>query len=110
MQMALKAKKKIGFVNGLIVQPSMTDPTYEVWKRCNNMVSSWIINLVAKENGGSIICARTTKGMWKDLKIRFAQENGSRIFQLHKELSALMQESSLEVIITQDLNVYGMSC
>lgn len=30
MQMALKAKKKIRFMNGLIVQPSMTDPTYEV--------------------------------------------------------------------------------
>lgn len=50
------------------------------------MVSSWIINLVAKEIGGSIIYAKTTKDMWKDLKNQFVQENGSRIFQLHKEL------------------------
>ncbi|XP_042942326.1 uncharacterized protein LOC122276564 [Carya illinoinensis] len=92
MMMALKAKNKIGFVNGSISQPSSTDSAYELWERCNNMVSSWIISSVSKEIGGSIICARTAQNMWEDLKNRFTQGNGPRIFQLQKDLSVLTQE------------------
>lgn len=92
MQMTLKAKNKIGFINSLIVRPNASDPSYEIWKRFNNMVSSWIINSVAKEIGESIICARTTAKMWQDLKSRFTQANGPRIFQLQRNLSTLMQE------------------
>lgn len=30
--------------------------------------------------------------MWQDLKKRFTQANGPRIFQLHKDILALIQE------------------
>lgn len=55
MQMALKAKNKIGILNGSIIRLNLTDFSYEKWKRCNKMVFSWIVNFVAKEIGGSII-------------------------------------------------------
>ncbi|XP_057975438.1 uncharacterized protein LOC131162849 [Malania oleifera] len=92
MMMALKAKNKIGFVNGTITQPSTADASIALWERCNNMVSSWIISSVSREIGASIICSRTAKDMWQDLKNRFTQGNGPRIFQLQKDLSILTQE------------------
>ncbi|XP_035547456.1 uncharacterized protein LOC118348955 [Juglans regia] len=91
MVMAFKAKNKIGFVDGSIRQPIFTDNTYELWERCNNMVSSWLINSVSKEIGCSIICAKSARDMWLDLKNRFTQGNGPRIYQLQKDLSVLMQ-------------------
>ncbi|XP_042969209.1 uncharacterized protein LOC122301926 [Carya illinoinensis] len=93
MIMALKAKNKIGFVNGSIVRPASTDTSSDLWERCNNMVSSWIISSVSREIGASIICAQTAKDMWQEIKNRFTQGNGPRIFQLQKDLSMLTQEN-----------------
>lgn len=47
--MALSVKNKKGFIDGLIDKPSVDDPLYSAWRRCNHVVSSWIINSVLKE-------------------------------------------------------------
>ena len=46
----LTAKSKIGFVNGVIVQPQDESlPAYNAWVRCNTMVISCLLNsLVGK--------------------------------------------------------------
>ena len=49
MLMALNAKHKLGFVDGLILQPPLDDPFVGVWPRCNDIVTSWLLNLVSKE-------------------------------------------------------------
>jgi hypothetical protein len=53
--------------------------------RCNNIVLSWIII--------NIICVDTAEAMWNDLKDRFSQQNGPRIFQIQKSISDLRQEN-----------------
>lgn len=40
MQRALRAKGKIGFINGTLPHPSSTDPLFSSWERCNDMVVS----------------------------------------------------------------------
>jgi hypothetical protein len=41
MTRALSAKNKLGFVNGLILQPSdEVDPLFSDWQRCNDLVLS----------------------------------------------------------------------
>lgn len=92
MIMALKEKNKIGFVNGLIARPMFADSSYGLWERCNNTVSSWIISSVSKDIAGNIICAKKAKDIWQNLKSRYTQRNGPKIFQLEKDLSILMQE------------------
>ena len=49
MLMALNAKHKLGFVDGSISQPPLDDPFVGVWPRCNNIVTSWLLNVVSKE-------------------------------------------------------------
>jgi hypothetical protein len=57
------------------------------------MLLSWIINSVSKEIAASIIYIDTAEEMWNDLKDRFSQRNGPRIFQLQQAISALTQEN-----------------
>ena len=44
MILALIAKKKIGFINGKIIEPNLKSPLYEDWLSYNTMVISWMIN------------------------------------------------------------------
>ena len=81
--MALTAKNKVGFVNGLIEQPKdELLPAYNAWVRCNTMVISWLLNSLSKEIASSVIYANTAREIWEDLEERFAQGNGLRIFEI----------------------------
>ena len=73
MVMALTAKNKIGFVNGVIEQPQHeSSPAYNAWLRCNTMVISWLLNSFSKEIASIVIYANVTKEIWEDLRERFA--------------------------------------
>lgn len=82
MKVALSAKNKLGFVDGTIPQPPETEVSFQVWFRCNSMVVSWIINSVHKEIIESLLSLDTARAIWQDLRHRFHQSNGLRIFQL----------------------------
>uniref|UniRef100_A0A2N9H9X1 Reverse transcriptase Ty1/copia-type domain-containing protein n=1 Tax=Fagus sylvatica TaxID=28930 RepID=A0A2N9H9X1_FAGSY len=93
MIMALTAKNKVGFINGTISAPvDQSLPSFNLWTRCNTMVISWLLNLVSKEIASSVIYANTAQEMWEDLKERFAQGNGPRIFEIQKAISSLTQD------------------
>ncbi|WVZ01997.1 hypothetical protein V8G54_022803 [Vigna mungo] len=55
MSMALQMKDKFGFIDGYIPCPTDTDPMVPAWKRCNNLVLSWINHYVSHEIATSII-------------------------------------------------------
>lgn len=44
MLTALSAKNKVEFVDGSARQPSSSDRVYSAWKRCNNMLVSWLVH------------------------------------------------------------------
>ncbi|GMI72154.1 hypothetical protein HRI_000884700 [Hibiscus trionum] len=94
MLMALSAKNKIGFIDGSISAPAITQvATYSAWKRANDLVNSWILNSVSKDIAASLIYQSTAAEIWKDLEDRFQQHNGPRMFQLRKKLIDLAQGS-----------------
>uniref|UniRef100_A0A5B7BIE2 Retrotransposon Copia-like N-terminal domain-containing protein n=1 Tax=Davidia involucrata TaxID=16924 RepID=A0A5B7BIE2_DAVIN len=41
---ALSTKNNSGFVDGLIKRSSESDSKFPIWKRCNDMFLSWILN------------------------------------------------------------------
>ncbi|XP_035545114.1 uncharacterized protein LOC118348197 [Juglans regia] len=98
MEMALKAKNKIGFINLAITQPVETNFSYAKWDRCNSMVLSWILNFVVRDIGEIIVYAKTARDMWDELKHQFSQGNGPRIFQLQKQLSSLSQDQTSVIV------------
>ncbi|XP_073133809.1 uncharacterized protein [Henckelia pumila] len=93
MVIALSARNKIGFIDGTIVKPSDADVALiQSWIHNNNIVISWLLNSVSKEICDSIIfSAQSAMEIWADLKERFQQHDGPRIFQLRCQLFSLRQ-------------------
>lgn len=95
MTIALSVKNKLGFIDGSIAKPDGTDVSLlNSWIRNNNVVILWILNSVSKEICASIIYSESTSEIWSDLRERFQQSNGPRIFQLRRELANHTQAQS----------------
>ena len=56
------------------------------------IVLGWIINSVSPNIGSSIIYIDNAKVIWLDLRHRFSQKSGPRIFELQKESAYLVQD------------------
>ena len=70
--------------------PNLTN----LWERCNAIVLSWIMNCVSKELLGGIVYSTNAAAVWKDLCEIYDKIDGSRIFQLHKEIATISQGTS----------------
>ncbi|KAL5754433.1 hypothetical protein ACOSP7_022653 [Xanthoceras sorbifolium] len=118
MLIALSVKNKLGFVDGSITKPEGTQiELLNSWIRNNNIVISWILNLVSKDISASIIFTESAHEIWQDLKDRFQQRNGPRIFQLRRELMNLHQDQNHVSIyytklktIWEELSNYRPNC
>ncbi|KAG5526145.1 hypothetical protein RHGRI_032430 [Rhododendron griersonianum] len=93
MTMALRAKNKLGFVDGSIEEPKETTQLRQ-WERCNDLVSSWILNSTESEIRVSILYAQTAREIWIDLRDRFTQTNAPKIYQLKQSIANTTQEDS----------------
>jgi len=50
------------------------------------MVISWLINAVVKDIGHSILFSATAKDVWLQLKQRFGEADGTKIFRVLRDL------------------------
>ncbi|XP_019238891.1 PREDICTED: uncharacterized protein LOC109218949 [Nicotiana attenuata] len=88
---ALSAKNKLGFIDGTLTVPPADSGLQRIWARCNDMVLSWLLNSLSKDIAESVLYSQSAKDLWSDLEDRFGQTNGAKLFQLQKELSAVVQ-------------------
>ena len=77
---ALSSKNKVGFVDGSAEQPANDSPLLPFWKRCNDLVASWILNSLHKDISGNVLYCNTTTEMWEELVERFGQSNKAKLF------------------------------
>jgi len=63
----------------------------QAWIRVDSIVGTWITNSVSPRIQASIVYVDTALKIWTDLRERFSQGNGPRIFNLQKELAELTQ-------------------
>ena len=82
MTISLNAKSKLGFVDGTItVPPAKTKPDdHASWKRCNDMILSWILNSLTPDLADSVIYSNTAQEVWEDLRDHFHQSNAPPYF------------------------------
>ena len=94
MMISLNAKSKLGFIDGTTTMPSATTKPddYASWKKCNDMVLSWILNSLTQDLVGSVIFSTTAQEVWEDLRDRFSQSNAPRIFQIERDIACLDQD------------------
>lgn len=84
MTISLLAKNKLGFINGNITQPTADEPNIDLWQRCNDMVTAWILNVLTADIADSVIYSSSTYEIWNELDARFGQTNGAKLYQLQK--------------------------
>ncbi|GAU44958.1 hypothetical protein TSUD_28930 [Trifolium subterraneum] len=94
MRRALGAKMKLDFVDGsLPPPPDAFDPSFRARNRCNQLVSSWILNSVSESIAQSAIFMENPVDIWNDLRERFSQGDLIRISELQREIYDLKQEN-----------------
>nr|KYP36406.1 Retrovirus-related Pol polyprotein from transposon TNT 1-94 [Cajanus cajan] len=76
MLTALSAKNKVEFVDGSAPKPSPSDPMHAAWRRCNNMVVSWLVHSVSMPIRHSVLWMDKVDEIWKDLKSRYSNKQG----------------------------------
>ncbi|XP_009793736.1 uncharacterized protein [Nicotiana sylvestris] len=98
MIVSLSAKNKIGFVDGSCPKPMANENPAMIrqWDRCNNMVISWLTSSLSPTIAESIQYSETAESIWKQLEHRYGTVNGTKIFEIQKEL-AFTQQGSLNV-------------
>ena len=89
MMIALSTKGKLYFVDGSLARAALASPDFKKWTKCNDMVMSWILNVLSKNNADSIIYAKTARQIWVELKERFGQINGSKLYQVEKDICTM---------------------
>ena len=99
---SLRAKRKLGFIDGIVLEPDPSDATYSSWLACNSMLHSWILNSILPDivsSGQYIDCVIK---LWLDLEERCSQGNRARIFELQSQIGALTQGfNSVSTYFTQ---------
>lgn len=93
MEVALIAKNKLGFVLGNCVKPASTSPLAAQWDRCDKMVISWLINVVVKDIGQSILFSSTAKDVWLQLEKRFGEVDSTKLFRVQRDLCLISQNN-----------------
>ncbi|KAH0683951.1 hypothetical protein KY290_022586 [Solanum tuberosum] len=83
----------MGFLNGKCKKPAQDDPRVNQWERCDGMVTSWILHSLSKDIADSLQYVNNAAELWQELKDRYDQTNGAKLYQLQKEISDLVQGS-----------------
>ena len=94
MMISLNAKSKLGFIDGTTTMPSATTKPddYASWKKCNDMVLSWILNSLTQDLVGSVIFSTTAQEVWEDLRDRLSQSSVPHIFQIERDIACLAED------------------
>ncbi|WOG92429.1 hypothetical protein DCAR_0311695 [Daucus carota subsp. sativus] len=88
---ALNAKGKLGFIDRTLPPPT-NQAELGYWKRCDDLVCSWVLNSVQPDIRSSCLYADCARTIWKDLQTRFSHSNGPKLYQLKMAISNLKQE------------------
>lgn len=91
MKLSLISKNKLKFVDGSLSQPSLLDPFYGAWERCNTMVLGWLHHSMTKPILKSILWIDQSVAVWKDLHDRFSQRDLLCISDLQEDFYKLHQ-------------------
>ncbi|XP_075087536.1 uncharacterized protein LOC142169562 [Nicotiana tabacum] len=94
MKIMLRAKQKLGFITGTCTKDQFTDDLGEDWERVNTTVLTWIMNTVSPELVNGIVYASNAHEVWTDLHDHFDKINGSRIYNLYREIGTVSQGTS----------------
>lgn len=91
VQVALRAKKKLGFINGKIKAPALDSDDYDKWWTADSMVVSWLLNAISKDISDAFVFCKNAKVLWDELKQRYGESNGPMIYKIERDIAGYRQ-------------------
>ncbi|GJX76021.1 cysteine-rich receptor-like protein kinase 8 [Tanacetum coccineum] len=91
MLIALSAKNKLKLINREYVEPLVTSSLRAYYERANDMLISWILNIVSKQIGNHLTFVNSA--LWSELQEHYSQLDCHRIYQLANEIVELKQSN-----------------
>lgn len=93
MVRALKARNKLGFVDGTVSKP-VKDPVKESkWERANAITCSWILGSISENLYANHACLESAYDLWNELNETYHKTDGSVIFNVHQKIVSHSQGS-----------------
>ncbi|XP_010499068.1 PREDICTED: uncharacterized protein LOC104776662 [Camelina sativa] len=92
IRLALKARKKFGFVDGTIPEPTVDSEDLEDLGANNAMVISWLKLTIDENLRTSLSNHENAHELWKHIKQRSSVRNGQRVQRLKAELATCTQK------------------
>ncbi|KAL0454835.1 UNVERIFIED_CONTAM: Retrovirus-related Pol polyprotein from transposon RE1 [Sesamum latifolium] len=90
---ALRAKMKLGFIDGRYTMPDITSDAYDTWIRVDSMVTSWILNATTKKISKGFLYTKSSRQLWLDLEERYGENNGPLVYQLRRFIVSITQDT-----------------
>ncbi|XP_013594607.1 PREDICTED: uncharacterized protein LOC106302694 [Brassica oleracea var. oleracea] len=92
MTNALRAKRKLGFIDGSITKPSATDSNLELWLSVNSMIVGWIRTSIEPRVRSTVTFVQDSHKLWENLRKRFSVGNKVRVHHLKEQLASCRQD------------------
>ncbi|XP_010327468.1 uncharacterized protein [Solanum lycopersicum] len=109
MKITLLGRNKVGFIDGSVLRTDFDGDLKKIWDRCNVIILSWLTCNVSKDLLSGFSYSSSANQVWLDLKERFDKVNGSRLYQLHRNIFTLTQGTLQVSSYYTRLKIYGMN-
>ncbi|CAL1378154.1 unnamed protein product [Linum trigynum] len=94
LRIALKTRKRLGYIDGSKPQPDATDASFEEWDANNTQVLGWLLNSLDETTAESVPSTENAYQIWEDLKMRYGQADAIRLADLQTQIFTCKQGSS----------------
>lgn len=100
LRMALKARKKFGFVDGTLPQPDQDSDDLDDWWTKNALVLSWIKLTITESVRSNLSHLEIASDYWDYIRRIYSVNNGQRVQRIKAELATCRQHGlSIELIM-----------
>ncbi|XP_019447252.1 PREDICTED: uncharacterized protein LOC109350474 [Lupinus angustifolius] len=94
MTMTLETKYKFEFIDGSLKKLASLNPMHTAWKKCNNLVVSWLSHSIKPSIIQSVLWMDSARKIWDDFKKRYHEGDMLRISELIGEMHSIRQGSA----------------
>ncbi|VFQ59364.1 unnamed protein product [Cuscuta campestris] len=99
MKNALRAKRKLGFIDGTqTLSPAAAPHDVDAWISVNSMVQGWIMTSLDASIRSTVSFMDTTRALWLDVKGRFSVSDGVCLYQLKEQIRNTRQQGSFVTV------------
>ncbi|GJY97594.1 cysteine-rich receptor-like protein kinase 8 [Tanacetum coccineum] len=88
---ALNAKNKLKIVTEEFTETGITLSIRALWEKNNDMIISWILNVVVEQISNNLKIFNSTSKLWSELQEQYSEIDGYGIYQLTYDLIQLKQ-------------------